>query len=142
MSENSGVDAAALRREARRRKILENSEKRLTRITGRASSSNETLTSDTFRSHRDDSNGETPNFPFGESTRFTSEGVDDFTGFPTFERIYDGTVDEGTKETAAEKDKSYLKSIMRKRFHYVILSVVAQLMYYFNLGFLFYNVSR
>ncbi|KAL0274527.1 UNVERIFIED_CONTAM: hypothetical protein PYX00_002629 [Menopon gallinae] len=134
MSENSGVDVAALRREARRRRILANSEDRLRSITGKIASSEEEPMPDTcLRTYLDESNIERPIPSLQESISEKSDADIDFTELPRYLRNY------LYFKRKRREENSYIKLIIRMRFHYIILSIIAQLLYLFNLGFLFYN---
>lgn len=166
MCENSTTtDPVALRREARRKKILENSANRLRLIEGVKSSVRESLSN---TSPENVTISEDRNFsdisPKANSSSEVSSKVKLNPKFKEvlqdnkeLKEISDYLLNNNLVENEEEENEvvsnetefdelertsknSYLENVMRKKMHYILLAIIVHGFFYYDLGYLFYEV--
>lgn len=145
MSDNAELDAAAIRREARRRRILENSENRLKLITGSVSSlERETITTVADVEVTCDSKDSKHNVFQNPMTLHDSAINDVNDPISQLKNIIkEASLEEDREEFLEKEDvreKTFVDVLIDKRIHYILLAVIVHILLYFNLGYMFYEV--
>ena len=147
MSEVPELDASARRREARRRRILENSENRLKLITGSATKLEENPITETeeIKPTSDIRPSKHVNDIFQNSVTSHNSSIEET--ISQINNVLKSNGSEQDNDIFLEKEeiveeKTLIDVLIGKRLHYVLLAVLVHVLMYFNLGFIFYEVKK